>query len=123
MLHANRIWSLSEVESAAELARMLTQQTWCCCQAFMVKGHPRYSWLNDSTSEDGAQEYAVIRMDPGQGEHNQIESITFSWCDTSRAEKFIHETLDGKDDNNEWALKVRTVIQQPDEHGRCQHCA
>ena len=123
MLHADRIWCLSEVESPEELAQMLTQQTWCCCQAFTVKGSPRYVWLNDSTSEDGAQEYAAIKLGLAKGDMTQLESITFSWCDASRAEQFIHETLNGKDDNNEWARKVQATIQQPDEHGRCQHCA
>lgn len=39
-------------------------------------------FLNDSFSEDGAQEYAVVRNG------RQIESITFSWC--SRAEAHNH---------------------------------
>lgn len=123
MLHSNRIWCLAEVESADQLAADLTQQTWCCCQAFKVKGHDRYIWLNDSTSADGAQEYAVLKLGPGEGEITQIESITFGWCDRAKAFKFIQETLNGKDDNNDFAIPVTATIQHPKEHGSCPHCA
>ncbi len=62
MLHADRVWSVSEVSSTEELATNLTEATWCCCQAFQIAGHPRYIGLNDSTSPDGAQKYAVCRL-------------------------------------------------------------
>jgi len=42
MLHADRIWVMAEVNSAAELATRLSEQTWCLCQAFANKGHPFY---------------------------------------------------------------------------------
>jgi hypothetical protein len=80
MLHADRIWSVAEVSSAEELARDLTRETWCCCQGFRIVDHPRYVWVNDSTSEDGAQEYAVCRLGLAKGDMRQLESITFVWC-------------------------------------------
>ena len=123
MLHADRIWVLAEVASVEELAVNLAEQTWCLCQAFTVSGSPLYVWLNDSISEDAAQEWAVIKLGLATGDINQIESITFSWCDRSRAREFIDETLNGKDDNNEFARQVKATIQSPEEHGRCQHCA
>ena len=123
MLHADRVWVLSEVASAEELAVNLTEQTWCLCQAFTVKGNPRYVWLNDSTSEDGAQEFSVLKLGLAKGDMRQIESITFGWCDRSKAEGFVRETLNGEDDNNEFARQVKATIQSPEEHGRCQHCA
>lgn len=123
MLHADRVWSVSEVSSAEELAKKLTETTWCCCQAFQIAGHPRYVWLNDSTSEDGAQEFAVCRLGLAKGEVRQIESITFGWCDYDKSFQFIRETLDGKDDNNEWARQVSATIQPAGEHVRCCHCA
>ena len=123
MLHADRIWSASEVSSAEELARHLTETTWCCCQGFRIAGHPRYVWLNDSTSADGAQEYAVCRLGLAKGDIRQIESITFGWCDYDKSLQFIHETLEGKDDNNEWARIVTATIQTAEEHVRCSHCA
>ena len=123
MLHDNRIWCVAEVESAEELASKLTKETWCCCQAFRVAGHPDYVWLNDSTSEDGAQEYAACRQDLATGDLHQLESITFDWCDHDRALQFILATLNGDDDYNEWARPVTANVQTPKEHHRCQHCA
>lgn len=123
MLHADRVWSVSEVSSAEELARNLTETTWCCCQAFRIAGHSRYVWLNDSTSEDGAQEYSVLKLGLAKGDMLQIESITFGWCDQSTAERFIRETLDGRDDNNEFARQVKATIQSSKEHESCEYCA
>ena len=123
MLHADRVWSVSEVSSAEELAKKLTETTWCCCQAFQIAGHARYVWLNDSTSEDGAQEFAVCRIGLAKGDVRQIESITFGWCDYDKSLQFIRETLDGKDDNNEWARQVSATIQPAGEHGSCGFCA
>jgi len=57
-----------------------------------VKGHDRYVWLNDSTSEGGAQEYAVLRLGLADGYMTQIESITFGWCDRAKALQFVQET-------------------------------
>ena len=123
MMHSNRIWCVTEVESAEELALKLTTGTWCCCQAFRIKGHSHYVWLNDSTSEDGAQEYAVCRQDLATGDLRQLESISFSWCDRDRALQFIFATLSGDDDHNEWARPVTANLQSPEEHHHCQHCA
>lgn len=123
MLHNNRIWCVAEVESAEELALKLTKATWCCCQAFRLAGHPEYVWLNDSTSEDGAQDYAACRLDLAKGDLRQLESITFGWCDHDRALQFILATLNGDDDHNEWDRPVTDNLQTPEEHHRCQHCA
>ncbi|TWT51729.1 hypothetical protein KOR42_34160 [Thalassoglobus neptunius] len=123
MLHADRVWSVSEVSSAEELAKNLSEATWCCCQAFQITDHPRYVWLNDSTSEDGAQEYAVCRIGLTKGDILQIETITFGWCDYKKSLQFIRETLNGNDDDNEWARKVSATIETAEEHGRCGHCA
>ena len=123
MLHVDRVWCLSEVASAEELAESLTNTTWCCCQAFQIAGQPRYVWLNDSTSEDGAQEYAVCHLGLAKGDIRQVESITFGWCADERALEFIRATLNGEDDDNEWARSVTANIQTPEEHGRCGLCA
>ena len=123
MLHSKRVWCVSEVASAEELARKLTETTWCCCTAFSVASHPRYVWLNDSTSPDGAQEYAVCRVGMDNSDVRQLESITFGWCDYEQALKHILATLNGEDDNNEWAHPASAMIQTAEEHGRCGHCA
>jgi hypothetical protein len=109
--------------NAEELAQKLSGETWCCCQAFRIAGHPRYVWLNDSTSEDGAQEYAACRVGLAKGDVHQLESITFGWCDYETSLRYLRETIDGKDDNNEWARSVNPILQSPEEHGRCGFCA
>ena len=120
MFHHRRVWCVAPVASAEELAKKLTEITWCLCNAFEIGG---YLWLNDSTSPDSAQEFAVLKKDGGNGKPVQIESITFSWCDEATALAFIRSTLDGYDDENEFRKEVDPVLQSPAEHGRCAHCA
>lgn len=119
MMHNDRVWCLADAESAESLARDLTTVTWCSCTAFALD---RYCWLNDATSPDGAQEYAVLRRED-DGSYRQIESITFSWCDYNEALRFVQQTLRGEDDDNEWARPVQPTLQTAAEHGRCPHCA
>jgi hypothetical protein len=120
MFHDKRVWSVSPVGSAEELAKKLTEITWCCCNAFELGG---YLWLNDSTSPDGAQEFGLLKKDGGNGKPVQIESITFGWCDASKALEYILRTLAGGDDQSDFRHEVDPVLQTPAEHGRCHHCA
>ena len=121
MMHARRRWCLSEVESPEELARRLTQSTWTLCTAFFVRGHERYVFLNDATHEDGAAEFAVVRLKDGQ--YTQIESITFSWCSGQRALDLIRQVLTGDFDNASYATHVHPRIEEASAHGRCPLCA
>lgn len=119
MFHRNRTWCLCSVESPEKLAGMLSTQTWTLCSAFYATGHPEYLFLNDSLSEDGAQEFAVVKR---LGEQFvQVESITFSWCRIDQALHHITECLAGHNDDQ--ARPVTAVIQTPDQHGRCPLCA
>ena len=68
MVHVKRRYHVREVATAEELAGELTRTTWSLCAGFALKG---YLFLNDSFTEDSAQEYAVII------EGLQVESITF----------------------------------------------
>ena len=120
MMHNDRTWCLTPAESAEDLARKLTETTWCCCTAFAIG---RYLWLNDATSPDGGQEYAVLLRKEGDGSFLQIESITFSWCSYDEALRFVQQTLRGEDDRNEWARPVQPTLQTAAVHGRCPHCA
>jgi hypothetical protein len=120
MLHDARRWCVSPVDSAEELAHKLTEYTWTCCTAFEFQS---YLWLNDATCADGAQEYAVVKRNGPQGKPLQIESITFSWCDFAKALAYIERTLRGDDDGNDFAREVTPVLETPDQHGRCHHCA
>ena len=119
MLHENRVWCVEHVESAEQLSRMLTETTRCCCNAFWIGD---YIWLNDSTSSDSAQEYAVLKS---QADHSlvQIESITFGWMNFDEGLASIKQTLAGDFDRLEWSKPIHPTLQNQKEHGRCQHCA
>ena len=123
MMHTKRTWSVCEVESAEELARLLTETTFGGCQGFSVQGYPQYVWVNDSTSPDRLQEYGVIKQNNPEGKITQIESITVSWCSSNELLRFINRTLAGEDDASDFAHEVHPILQTPQEHGRCQHCA
>jgi len=120
MFHKDRVWCVTAVESAEELARKRTEITWTCCTAFELGG---YLWLNDATSADGGQEYAVVKKAGPNGGPVQVESITFSWCDYATALEYIQRTLGGGDDGNDFAREVSPVLQTPAEHGRSCYCA
>jgi len=120
MMHIDRVWCRSAVTTSEELARKLTEMTWCGCTAFAID---HYRWLNDATSPDGAQEYAVLLHKESDGSFVQIESITFSWCSYEESLSHIQRTLRGEDDRNEWARPVQPTLQPAAEHGRCHHCA
>ena len=120
MFHRNRVWCVTPVGSAEELARKLTTTTWTCCTAFELGG---YLWLNDATSPDNGQEFSVVKKAGPNGRPWQVESITVSWCDYAELLAYIQRTLRGEDDQNDFAREVAPALQTPAEHGRCCHCA
>ena len=120
MFHSNRRWCISKLRSAEELAGKLTETIWCCCTGFELDG---YLWLNDSTSSDGAQEYSVLKLNGPNAKPVQIESITFGWCDEVTSLDYIKHTLAGLDDQNSFRREVEPILETPETHGRCGHCA
>ncbi len=118
MFHSKRRWCVAPVESAEVLAEKLTEHTWTLCTAFSLGG---YLFLNDATSEDGAQEYAVLKVSEA-GVHIQVESITFSWCTRERALELIREVLAGKFDAEGFYGPVKPWLETPENHC-CQLCA
>ena len=111
MVHKNRKHVVARIETAEELAYKLSQQTWCGCNGFL---YGDMAFLNDSFSENGAQEYAVFRNGV------QIESITFSWCKEAEALKYINELFNGAGEDLGAMLPL---IQTQEDHGRCYLCA
>jgi len=83
MMHKNRIWQVKDLPIES-LATELQRCTWCCCSGFRAGG---MLWLNDATSPDGAQEYAVIRESDGA----QVESVTVSWCKPEELQAYIDQ--------------------------------
>ena len=122
MMHDKRVWSIHTVDSAEELARLLAKTTQTLCSGFQIAGHEQYLFLNDATSEDGAAEYGVIKGGFTATDHQQIESITFSWCSTEEALVHIRATLAGSYDASEFARPVTLRLETPNDHGRCPLC-
>jgi hypothetical protein len=122
MMHAKRTWCISLVDDAEHLAHLLGPQGsgWTLCTAFRVKG-TAYLFLNDSTGENAAQEYAAVK-EVGDGTFTQVESITFSWCDQAQALKNIQDVLTGEVDY----LAGRSLtlhLETREQHGACPLCA
>ncbi len=116
MVHERRRFSVADIPTPEELAHNLTHMTWCACNGFRLSSPSGdILFLNDSFSENGAQEFAVARGG------RQIESITFSWCSEARALEFIKQLQAGTlgDDYGPCA----PVIESPAVHGRCGLCA
>jgi hypothetical protein len=123
MMHKNRVHCVGPVASAEELAHMLTERTWTLCCGFYVLGHECYLFLNDSTHEDGAGEWAAILGGVESERHVQIESITFSWCEFDQALKHVQDALAGRMDRNDFARPVTLRLETPEQHQRCPLCA
>lgn len=120
MVHTKRVYCVGPVASPEELAEKLTRHTWTRCTGFELGG---YLFLNDSFSEDGAQDYAVLKKPTTPGSLPcQVESITFGWCDYAQALDYMRRVLAGEYDEN-----GRTVpelsFQAPESHGTCHLCA
>lgn len=75
-------------------------------------------YLNDSMSEDSAQEHAVIYRG------RQIESITFSWCTGEQARRHIRHCTDDAEAllDAEWAHPLQPRVEDWRSH-HCRHCA
>jgi hypothetical protein len=116
MTHSKRRWTVGDVETPEELAHKLTQYTWTGCRAFRLVGSGLL-FLNDSFSEDGAQEYGVVI----ESTRRQVESVTFGWMSEARARDLLLLYLTeppaedcGQVDPSRWA---------PDAHPeRCFMC-
>jgi hypothetical protein len=86
MIHYQRKYQVKKYLTVDDLTEALIERTWTVSSGFELEG---LLFFNDAFSEDGAQEYAVYR--DGQ----QIESITFSWCDYDKAKEIILELVEG----------------------------
>lgn len=110
VIHAKRRFAVSVVESAEQLAEKLTEYYWTRCTGFQLFG---LLFLNDSFSEDGAQEWAVYRAGC------QLDTVTFSWCSRDRALEIIQNLLKREGEGSSGVLP-RT--EPADQHGSCPLC-
>ena len=121
MLHKRRIWTVTSLDLAEDLAYKLTQYTWCACNAFLLG---QYVFANDATCADGTRSTPYSVPTGTRSELVQVESITFSWCTTERALELIQRILAGEFDAQSYDRVSRDRFQTPREHGTCaQHCA
>ena len=120
LFHEKRRWRVEPAKSVDDLADKLTEHTWRCCQGFELLG---YLFLNDATSEDGAQEYGIVKKDGDR--FIQIESVTFDWCSPERAIQIIEDTVHGEYDNGVMheELNLSRKLDTPEAHGTCRFCA
>jgi hypothetical protein len=109
MIHHQRTFGVITVQSVGELVDNLTEHTWTLCTGFSFEG---LLFLNDSFSEDGAQEYAVVRNG------RQIESLTVSWM--SRAEAWSDVDWLVRGGGGDYG--VVDVLTEPSEGHRCGLC-
>lgn len=120
MFHSARRWVVTPVNSAEDLARMLTEQTWCLCSGFELQG---YWFLNDATHEDGAAEFSIVKKQGPDGKPLQVESITMSWCTFESAVHYVRRAVAGEYDNADYACPVDPIVETPEQHRRCLLCA
>lgn len=111
MMHYRRRYSVREYSDLNELAEALTSMTWCECNAFKWK---RLVLANDSTSADGAQEYAVIMND------QQVESLTVSWMDKASLIRALERIESGDPSYAPMDCKIGT-FDHPESS--CRYCA
>lgn len=113
MIHAGRIYRLTPIAEAGDLVDKLVDRSWTLCSAFALG---KLIFANDAFSEDGAQEYAVIR------DGRQIESIAFSWVeDRDRTRDYVTSLLEGAPGVDMGPVGLR--IDHPEGSNSCPLCA
>jgi len=102
MLHDNRNWIVRrhDLEGTLEeqikvLAEALTKWCWSVGNGWQIGS---YLLLNDSTSEDGAFELAVFKLEDDDN-YRQIESVTYGWMKMDEAEKSLTAMMNGEQDD------------------------
>lgn len=109
-MHRERRYKVVKVKTFEELANKLYEHTWTTCSAFECGS---LILANDSTSEDGAQEYVVIKGG------REIESLTVSWF--SSVEKL--EDILVRLSKNEEGYDYGGCELLQHENGYCPRCA
>jgi hypothetical protein len=142
MFHTNRRWKLATVAGAERfgiphgypddmratrerelranpaklLGYLLVEHSWTLCTGWAIDG---YAFLNDSTSPDGAGEWAIVRLSDGA----QLESVTFSWMERDEAEAYIARVLAGELDGGPTYGSVPLErMLPPDQAHECAAC-
>lgn len=94
------------------LATRLARHTYTACTGWEYEG---LLFLNDSTSEDAAQEYAVV----DKATSTQIESLTCSWMKPEELARVITALVARK---VEGMTRTPVTVREAD-YATCQVCA
>jgi len=96
--------------------------TWCLCNGFEAEG---VILLNDSFSEDGAQEYAVIIPSQDRTSGTQVDSITASWCEPGEMRMIFEEQYLSlaNDPCASQGMNTEVVLNLDHPEACCKHCA
>lgn len=121
MIHTDRIFNIKTCSADEMIADFEHTRSWTLCSGWRV-GDTLY--LNDSFSEDGAQEYAVIRAQ-SDGKQAQFESVTFGWMEPEAIAAFIRETWNADLTQPEWRKLPLLAVSVRTDHGEgtCPLCA
>ena len=112
MIHHQRRFAVTVIDSIEELVRQLTHYTYTLCTCLEYQG---LLLANDSFSEDGAQEYAVYK------DGRQIESLTVSWMTQAQLREVIEGLLRGEYEEIEFRPTYPLQTEPASEH-RCGLC-
>lgn len=117
MMHKTRRFGVTKW-TREELAERLSENTWTLCTAVQTEGGT--IWANDSTSADGAQEYALFRLI--KNEWRQVESITVSWCTKEKLLGYAERADLGEFDSGHWDWGLLDAARLDYQHKLCGHC-
>lgn len=121
MRHESRVWCVTPMGSPEDVAQVLTKPMWTLCSAVDLGG---YLFLNDAASEDGAQEYAVVKKPTrARGPHVHVGSVAFDRLSYDQALDFIRRVLSGQHDARNTARAVDPRLETAAEHRCCRHCS
>lgn len=94
-----------------EFSALLVRNSWCLCNGFRFR---HLLLLNDSFSEDGAQEFAVFDTRSG----DQVDSLTVSWMTEVDLCEKLQDMLQWPEGDN---LEGNEPLPHPE--GPCSFCA
>lgn len=107
MMHKTRRWGQPVSIEPDALAPKISEsgKSWTSCTAWRIEAPERgtfYVLLNDQTSEDGAGEWAIMRPTNDPRVFDQVETITFGWCDTPKTRAYLRRIIAGEFDSGAW---------------------
>jgi hypothetical protein len=118
MIHTDRVFSSSKLESEDELVQAMTNRTWPLCYSFY---HDGLLYLNDSDREEDP-EYAVVKFDRAEGHHDvigrEVGRIKPKGMDASRVHEFVQDMRAGR-----WEMEQAIrIVAEPAWHHSCELC-